>query len=114
MRGMFDVADENEDGCLKRNCRGPMSYLSAIGRVSYFCDIFDEQELLELTAATSSRARLSKQHQVDYEQMKAFGMLLPIYSVCLSSKQCVGGVGYAHALGRFRDTHPSHVTFVSL
>jgi hypothetical protein len=90
-----------------------MSYLSAIaiGRVSYFCDMFDGQELPELTAATSSRARLSKQHQVDSEQIKALGMLLPIYSICLSSKWCVGRAGYAHILACFRDTRPLHVTF---
>lgn len=55
MKGVFEFEDED---CLKRNCWGVMSYLNAIGKMSYFCDMFIEEELLELTAAVPFTTRL--------------------------------------------------------
>ena len=80
VKGMF-VFGEVEDG-RKRNCWGLMSYLDAIGRMSYFCDMFAVEELLELAAAMRCTTRPSKQDRVEAGQMKVFGMLVPIYSVC--------------------------------
>lgn len=39
VKGMFEVVEDEDDG-VKRNCLGPMSYLSDIGKRSYFGAIF--------------------------------------------------------------------------
>lgn len=81
MKGMFVFGEVEEEG-RKRNRWGVMSYLDAIGRMSYFCDMFGVRGLLELAAAMRCTTRARKQDRVEVGQMKVFGMLVPIYSVC--------------------------------
>lgn len=94
-----------------------MSYLNAIGEMSYFCDdmFFSEELVSSQPLRRLSKPRPSKQDKVDAwaNESDRYAAAYILMSVVVEMECGRIRLISTHWV-RFRDTNPPHVTFVSL